>query len=180
MFYENDFNSSEGVDPNDFSLSGAHGDDVWLLEADAGGNLTRFVEHVSFGAAVNGESFGRWPNGTGKLYPMSSVTLGAQNSGPRVGSIVISEVMYNPPDPGEVNADVVEFVEIYNPTNQTVDLTEWRLRGGIDYNFVDGTMLGPGGVLVVVPFNPTNASNTNVLNIFRSTYGIDPSVPLIG
>ena len=41
------------------------GEDVWLTAADADGNLTQFVDHVQFGASLNGESFSRWPNATG-------------------------------------------------------------------------------------------------------------------
>ena len=48
-----------------FSLNAFEGDDVWLMQADASGNLTYFADHVEFGAAKNGESFGRWPNGIG-------------------------------------------------------------------------------------------------------------------
>ena len=68
-------------------------------QADAAGNITRFADHVEFGAAINGESFGRWPNGQGELYPMQSLTLDSQNSGPRVGPVIISEVMYHPLPP---------------------------------------------------------------------------------
>ena len=62
----------------------AMGEDIWLTAADSAGRLTQFVDHVQFGAALNGESFGRWPNATGPLYPMSELTLGGQNTGPRV------------------------------------------------------------------------------------------------
>ncbi|MDP7289254.1 MAG: CotH kinase family protein, partial [Phycisphaerae bacterium] len=93
VFDESDFG---GVGPLDFALDGARGDDVWLMAADASGDLTHFADHVSFGGVANGESFGRWPDHSGDLYPMTSVTLGAANSGPRVGPVIISEVMYNP------------------------------------------------------------------------------------
>ena len=96
VFDEGDFNVFGGLDPLDFALNGAHGDDVWLMATDASGKLTHFADHVDFGAAVNGEAFGRWPNGTGELYPMASRTLGGPNAGPRVGPVVISELMYYP------------------------------------------------------------------------------------
>ncbi|MGB2820953.1 MAG: CotH kinase family protein, partial [Phycisphaerae bacterium] len=96
VFDEGDFNASGGTGPNDFALSAAHGDDVWLMQADADGRLVCFSDHVEFGAAANGESFGRWPNGSGELYPMTAPTLNGANSGPRVGPVVISEVMYCP------------------------------------------------------------------------------------
>ena len=178
VFDEDDFNPTPlNPGPNHFALDGAHGEDVWLVEADAMGNLTRFVDHVEFPAAANGESFGRWPNATGDLYPMVRRTLdpGGANSGPRVGPLVISEVHYNP-DAEEGDEDL-EFVEIYNPTAAAVDLTDWRIRQGIDYDFPGGLTLVPHGALVVVRFDP---NDTEKLTAFRDRYGIDDTVAIVG
>ncbi|MBN2473347.1 MAG: lamin tail domain-containing protein [Pirellulales bacterium] len=179
IFDEDDFNPTPlSPGPGDFALDGAHGDDVWLMEADAAGKPVRFVDHVDFPAAPNGESFGRWPNGRGTLYPMRTRTLdplAGENSGPRIGPVVISEVHYNPGQlPG---ADDLEFVEIYNATSTPVDLTNWRIRKGVDYEFPDGTLLESHTVLVVVPFDPDDADK---LPAFRTHYGLDESVTLLG
>ena len=88
-----------GDNPKDFTLSGPHGGELWLMEADANGNLTRFADHVEFGPAAAEESFGLWPNGQGELFPTTGNTFGADNSGPRFGPLVISEVMYHPTPP---------------------------------------------------------------------------------
>ena len=61
VFDESDFDPGGGTNPNDFALDGAHGDDVWLLAADGSGKLLRFVDHLDFGAAAGGESFGAGP-----------------------------------------------------------------------------------------------------------------------
>ncbi|KKL97119.1 hypothetical protein LCGC14_1837670, partial [marine sediment metagenome] len=184
VFDESHFNPSGGVDPllhpNDFALNGAHGDDVWLLAADTTGRLTHFIDHAEFPAAALGETFGRWPNGSGRFYPMQEDTIGNINTGPRIGPIIISEVHYNPvdPDPGDiVTAADLEFVEIYNPTNAAVDLTDWRLRGGIDFDFASGTMLESHTTLVIVPFDPSDATR---LAVFHTAYSIDATVPLVG
>ncbi len=102
------------------------------------------MDRVEFGAAANGESFGRWPNGSGRLVPMTSRTFGAVNSGPRVGPVLISEIMYNPPS----SNDSLEFVEIVNPTALPVDLTRWELDGGVDYSFPSNSTLPAGETLV--------------------------------
>ena len=117
------------------------------------------------------------------MYPLIDVTLGAQNSGPRVGPLVISEVMYDPPDPdgaGPVDARNLEFVEIYNPTAQLVELRNWTLGSGIDFSFAPDTTIDAEGTLVVVRFDPTIALNSDLLQEFRSYFGIDESVSLVG
>jgi hypothetical protein len=77
---ENQFNNAADsgcVVP--FSLSSA-GDDVFLVEADASGNLLRFADRVEFSAAPGGMTFGRSPNGTGSFDLMRSSTQGSANA----------------------------------------------------------------------------------------------------
>ncbi|MBN2022704.1 MAG: lamin tail domain-containing protein [Pirellulales bacterium] len=176
VFDEYDFNWSAGADPDDFALNGAHGDHVWLWTSAAEGKLERFAAHVEFQAAANGESFGAWPNATGDLYPMKSVTLGEANSGPRVGPVILSEVHYNPGD--MANVDQLEFIEIYNPTPAAIDLTEWRIRRGVDFDFPAGTSLGAFSTLLVVPFNPT--TDMAARNAFKSHYGLATLPAMVG
>jgi hypothetical protein len=180
-FDESDFNSTMGVDPNDFGLGSASGDDVWLLTTDLNGEPVRFADHVEFGSAANGESFGRWPNGIGDLTPMVSVTLDDHNSGPRIGPLVISEVMYNVPAWLPLaDAESMEFVEIYNPTGTDENLSNWELDGGISFTFPLNTMLTAGETLVVTTRDPANPDNSDWLQQFRDLYSIDASVMLIG
>ena len=112
-FDEIDFNVSNGVAPTGFALSGAHGDEVWLIEADATGRLVRFADQVEFIAAAEGESFGRWPNAAGDLYPMLSNTFGTSNSGPRIGPVIISEIMYHPTPPTPDDLNVYPLLDYY-------------------------------------------------------------------
>jgi Lamin Tail Domain/Bacterial Ig domain/Secretion system C-terminal sorting domain len=58
--------------------------------------------------------------------------------------IVITEIMYNPP---EANTDTLEYIEIHNRTNATVNLEGWSMFG-VDLVFPAGTTLAGGGYLV--------------------------------
>ena len=172
VFTDHDFDASPPIGANvPFELSSG-GDEVTLVSADASGNLLDFEDQVTFGAAADGESFGRRPNGTGQLYPMKSVTLGAANSGPRIGPIAISEVMYNPVG-GDSN---LEFVELVNLTTQTIDLSDnipdvgevpWKIEG-IGFDFPVGTTIGPRGTLVVVYFDPNKPDDGFKVDAFRA------------
>ncbi|MEM7104195.1 MAG: lamin tail domain-containing protein [Bacteroidota bacterium] len=47
--------------------------------------------------------------------------------------LVISEINYNPPD----TSDILEFIEIYNNSGQTLNLFETEISDGIDFVFPD-------------------------------------------
>ena len=183
VFDEDDFNPgwqdpSGPYDATRFDLDEDHGDQVWLMEADAEGNLIRFVDQVEFGAANEGESFGRPNDVASPLAPMSTYTPEGTNSRPRIGPLLISEVMYHPVGQGEdPGADNFEFVEIHNPTQSTVALTDWRIDGGIRFAFADGDQLAAGSSLVVVSFN---AADTDMLAEFQSQYGLGGTVAIVG
>lgn len=175
-------------DPEGFAL-GATGDNVYLTRGvKTTGVITEFIDDVHFGPTLNVETLGRSPNGFGRLAPLSTnTTIGAANSAPKVGPVVISEISYNPVanaaalsaypliDPADL-----EFVEIYNSSASQVDISGWHLRGGSDYEFPAGTTLGPNQTVVVLKFDPTDPERINRLNAFRAQYGINASVKLIG
>jgi hypothetical protein len=150
------------------------------MQADATGKLTYFADHVNFGAAKNGESFGRWPNGTGNLYPMKNRTLGQANdaggNSPRIGPLLISELMYNPSVSAGQNPDDYEYIEICNPTASAVDLSHWLIAQGVDFAFSAATTIGAHEALLVLPFDPVDLTK---LNNFKTKYGIGSSVKLL-
>ena len=169
VFDESHFNAG-GVG---FALDGSRGDDVWLVKAALDSRLLAFADSVHFDAAPVGESFGRWPNATGGLYPMSAPTLGTVNSGPRIGPAIISEVMYRPAG----DNPILEYLEIQNVTPTPLDVSNWRLDNGVDFTFPAGTSLQPYEPILLVPFDPGNATTATA---FRSAYGIDSTVRLFG
>ena len=189
IFDEDNFNPTLLTPgPNDFALSGTEGDDVWLVISDGSGGVQSFVDDVHFSATPNGESFGRDPNGRGRLAPQDQLTIGSGNGAVRVGPAVVSELNYNPGTPSAaalaidpaLTSNDLEFIEIHNPTGAAVDLTDWRIRGGADFDFAPDTMLAAGETVLVISFNPDNAANVTRVSAFRAHYGIDGSVRLLG
>ena len=159
-----------------FGLDGDIGEDVVLVRPNASGNPDAFIDHVAFGASLTDESFGRWPDEAGLLFPMVSNTFGSTNSGPRIGPVVISEIMYNPPDSELLfDSQLLEFLELYNPTARSVELTGWRIDG-MGYDFPGGTTIGPGQVLVLVPFDPMTDSVSRTA--FQTVYDVNIATDL--
>ena len=83
-----------------------------------------------------------------------SNTPNSANANPRVGPVVINEIMYNPPS-GNQNE---EYIELHNITGVLVTLyrydksTPWKFTDGIDYTFSSGppvTIQAYGYVMVV-------------------------------
>ncbi|MBN1853522.1 MAG: lamin tail domain-containing protein [Pirellulales bacterium] len=178
VFDESQFNSGGGSQSNDFALS-ADGEDVWLIQVDGNGCPIRFADHVSFDATLIGVSLGRLPDGSGELFPLAQRSLGQANGAHLAGDVIITELHYNPADTGSsvISRDQLEFVELYNRSGMLVDVSNWRLRGGIDFDLPQETILANGSVLVIVSFDP---SNTVLDAEFRAIHGIDNSVTLLG
>ena len=164
-----------------FGFHGQQADDAWLVEADATGKPLRFVDRVEFGATQNGVSLGRWANGSGDLFPMTTTTFGAENSGPLLDSLVISEVHYHPapPLPGtNILQEDLEFVEIWNPTGTTVNVGGWRINRAVEFDFAADTQLAAGSGAVIVPFDPLAAPEK--ATAFRSVHGMPDDAQLFG
>jgi Concanavalin A-like lectin/glucanases superfamily/CotH kinase protein/Lamin Tail Domain/Immunoglobulin domain len=185
VFSEDQFNPTPGVPPS-FSFS-SKGDEAYLFAADAEGNLTGYFHGYEYGAAANGVTFGRYQTSTGEdhLVAQSAATLRGPNAGPKVGPVVLSEIMYHPPD-GADGADNQrdEFVESYNGSGNPAPLYDaaaptntWQLDGAVQFAFPEDTTLEAGEYALVVGFDPLQAAE---LAAFRNTYGVPLAVRVFG
>ena len=160
-FTEADFNTGA----NAFALS-SKGEAVYLFSGD-GTSLTGYAHGFDFGAAAPDVTFGRYVISTGEdhFVAQAANTLGTNNAAPRVGPVVISEIMYHPAEvvagSSPFNNTEDEFIELRNfgaspaplydaayPTNT------WRLRDAVSFNFPANVSLPASGALLVVGFDP--------------------------
>jgi hypothetical protein len=183
-FDESDFNPNPGVAPG-FAL-GSDGDEVYLFSGDANTNLTGYFHGFTFGAAEDGVTFGRYVTSLGEEHFVAQLaaSLHATNAGPRVGPIVINEVMYRPPDIGTNDNSSDEFVELLNISSNSVPLFDpaaptntWQVKGGIDFVFPTNITVQAGAYLLLVNFDPANATTADG---FRTKYRLSGSVALYG
>jgi hypothetical protein len=151
-----------------FALSSL-GDDIYLTSNDGAGGQGGYRDHVDFGAAEPNVSFGRYVKSTGTIdFPALAVpTRNAANADPKVGPVVINEIMYNPGPAGSA----IEYVEIRNITDAPVSLAGWQFSDGVGFTFGAGDTIAGNAYALVVPIDPAT---------FRSTYGIPSEVAVFG
>jgi hypothetical protein len=122
VFTEADFNPQPGIFPS-FALSSSEGEDLFLFAADEAGVLLGYRTDVEFGAAENAVSFGQYETSVGfDFTALSQNTFGASNAPPKIGPVVINEVMYHPPDIAGADNERDEFIELFNMSGATVPL----------------------------------------------------------
>ncbi|HEV2694152.1 MAG TPA: lamin tail domain-containing protein [Verrucomicrobiae bacterium] len=123
-----------------FGLDAA-GESVYFKNPDQ----SRILDAVQFGAQQNGVATGRWPDGANDFYRLAAKTPGAPNAPILPGDVVINELMY---DPISGNDDD-QYVELYNRSTNTVDMSGWQLADGIAFTIPANTLLATGGYLVI-------------------------------
>ncbi len=163
-----------------FALSEG-GDDVYL-RSGLSGVIGGYEESESFGASATNIALGRHVksvlDGGVNFVPMSTNTPGTVNAYPRVGPVVINEIMYNTE---AINVGG-EYIELHNITGSSVMLQDtvstetspgvlstddvpWRFSKGIDFVFLPGTTI-PAGSYLIIAQDPT---------AFTAYYGAMPA-----
>jgi hypothetical protein len=186
-FLRLDFNP---IDPQDFGYCPGGGR-LSLFSTDGANHLTGYVHSHEFGVADPGVTFGRHVTSLGEdhFVAQAASTLGTNNSLPLVGPLVISEILYRPPDllaPTYTQDDPFdEFIELRNITGSPVNLfhplyasNTWRLAKAVQFDFPPGTVIGPQSNILVVAFDPV--TDPAFLAAFRARYGIASGVPIYG
>jgi len=182
---ETQFNANPGIPPS-FAFSSV-GDEAYLFAADPAGNLLGYSHGFHFGASEEGVSLGRYITSQAEEHFVAQATntFNATNSRPRVGPIVISEIMFRPPDINGADDTTNEFIELLNISTNTVSLFDtnyptnsWKLKDGVDFAFTTNTTVAAGTYLLVVGFDPQ--TNAAALATFRAKYGLSPAVPIVG
>ncbi len=165
-----------GIGVNGFGLS-ENGETVYL-SFGKNNQWAGICDDRKFDASETDVSFGLYTTSIGdvEFVAMDTKTPGSSNSYPKVGPIVISEIMYNPAGYGDENA---EYIELHNIMNYSVTLQEydpcisadvpWQFTEGFEFTFPLSTTIPAYGYLIVAK---------NVTS-FTNAYG-NPGVPVLG
>lgn len=115
------------------------------------GTLTQTMQLTFSEALASGISY---------TLTLSSITDCSGNSGaasgtfmlpgiPAVGDIIINEIMVDPTP--VIGLPEVEFVEIYNKSNKTFNITGWKLGDNSSFGTIQSAWLAPGEYKVLCP-----------------------------
>ena len=118
----------------------AMGQSIFLVNS----NRTRVLDAIAYGPQENAVSCGRVPDGGRDFYPLAARTPGTNNGPARLSPVVINEIMYHPIS----QLDDDQYVELYNRSNNVVDLSGWAFTSGISFTFPPGTLIPAHGYLV--------------------------------
>jgi hypothetical protein len=167
--------TSNSFDATDFARRfsfSEHGDDVYLFSDSLGMTLgSGYYTGYTFGENENGVSLGRVVNSRGDedFIALNAKTLGAANAAPKVGPLVISEIMYHPKN------GIDEYIEIANISGSEIPLYDpkfpknrWKIEG-FDFVFPESLSLSKDEKIVVVSNKTTSAQ-------FKSTYSLNAGV----
>jgi hypothetical protein len=182
VFYEN-LHFGNPADPGcntPFALS--ENGEILYLQSGQGGVLTGYYDDEDFGASEPDTAFGRYYKASTDSYnfvAMSSNTPGSRNAYPKVGPIVINEIMYHP----QTNADA-EYIELLNISDSSVTLYDsttsepWQFiddagdpTPGLEFYFPTGTpvTMASGEYLLLV----------KNLTAFNSEFTPEPGVTIL-
>ena len=176
VFYENTHFGSDSIDPGritPFALSDV-GETLYLSSAE-NNQLTSYRNSENFGPSMPGTTLGYYykpSTDTWNFVPLATPTPGTTNSGPLIGPIVITEIMFDPPAGSDA-----EYIELMNVSDENVTLYDstrnagWRITDGIEYEFpaANPITLAPGERLVLARHIPT----------FNATYSLPPGTQLL-
>lgn len=86
--------------------------------------------------------------------------------------VIFSEIMYHPA------GDLPEYLEVGNVTATPLDLAEWRLRGGVDYDFPPFSAATPAASFLK-PYERILLCGVDPA-VFRAAYAVPASVRIFG
>jgi hypothetical protein len=178
VFYEDRHfgNKSDPGCKTPFALS-SNGETVYLHSGSAG-VLTGYSEQENFDASEAGVTLGRYEKSTGtyNFVALSKATPGAANAAPKVGPVVINEIMYHPDAIGDA-----EYVELLNISSSPVTLYDAVEKA--PWRFTDDPE--DPGIELLLPINPpvTLAAGEYLLLVkdasqFNSKYAPPASVKI--
>ena len=92
-----------------------------------------------------------------------NINAGMKGSVNVLADLIITEIMYNPPESG---ADLFEYIELYNNGPTAINLKDHRLVDGVSFTF-PGYVLGEGEYVIIAENAEEMSGNFDVGDVFE-------------
>lgn len=141
---------------------------IYLYSANANGDFTGYTHGINYEDNDDGATCGLIKNSDGLFFTCNLITptIGSANSDARMGSVVISEIMYHPEDRD------AEFIEIVNVSDDSIPLfsadSSWKVKG-VAFEFPSKTTLPPNAVCLLIDISHS-------VSEFKTKYDISSTV----
>ena len=152
------------------------GETLYLTNGLPDGSLGDYREQQSFGATPADVSIGRYvnPDGDQDFRILSYGTANGRNAPPRVGPVVINELMYNPAS-GNSDDEYIELLNIMPTETPLFDSSDpmntWTFGDGVAFTFPTDITIAAHEHILVTGTDP---------DVFRAAHSIDPVVRIFG
>ncbi|HEY0455100.1 MAG TPA: lamin tail domain-containing protein, partial [Verrucomicrobiae bacterium] len=140
-----------------FKLSHTLGETITIYQT----NKTSIIDRVTFGPQTGDVSMGRLPDGGTNFFYFpgkSNLTPGAANAWQAITNILLNEILTHTDPPIE------DAVELYNPTDTAVDISNWWMSNDADFPFKfhipAGTVVPAHGYKMFFEQNQLNGAST--------------------
>ena len=145
-----------------FRLAAGGGEDIGLFDPD-GQPIDTIMD---FAGQDRNHSYGRYPDAASQWQvfgdsTQTTATPGRSNQQTgNENALMISEIMYHPYNTdhplSEDNRE--EYIELFNSGDLPLDISGWRLTGGVEFEFPAGTTIDSQDYLVVAADTATFAT----------------------
>lgn len=105
--------------------------------------------------------------GNAEWSPLAEATFTV----PSAADLIITEIMYHPPDSGDISGTRLEFIELRNVGDTVAHLDGFQFTDGITYTFPLGTPLASGEYLVLASDTVAFANHYGGLEAFDQFEG---------
>ncbi|MHC4354702.1 MAG: lamin tail domain-containing protein, partial [Planctomycetota bacterium] len=121
------------------------------------------------GSAFGSQSLGRPhldpPAGSNGQEVFADPGDDVSNTG-RHSQVLINEIMYHPFHQSPAGEDIrLEYIELFNSVSEAVNMSGWRLSGGVDFEFPDVTLSGGHYLIVAADVETFTATYPGAANV---------------
>ncbi|MFA5648663.1 MAG: lamin tail domain-containing protein [Bacteroidales bacterium] len=152
VVFSGDVNSNDALIPSNYVIKNAKGSKFEILGAYANAEIANSITLRT--QTLSLEPLTLYVSGVKSVAETTSVNdsikigMGAAGT---FGNVIINEIMARPS--GNLGLPNVEYIELYNRTEKTIDLSGWKIRANDKSTTIENAVVETGGYLILSSVN---------------------------